>query len=860
MCKCKACSFCGCTSEVADDVSVSQCQDWCSADFADDHCQACKCRECAFCKHGGACTPTSADDSDTERCETFCDVKFSQSHCSLCKCKHCGFCRAAVATSAAGSLTGSSASGAPAVGGAKCQSDAPIGVWDTDVEKCEDFCDVKQAESHCKLCKCKACDLCHCQSSFADDSIEELCEPWCSLTQWTSHCQRCKCKGCGFCKEGVACKKADAADSEVEKCEPFCNKMFSSTHCDLCKCKGCSFCRYKITYPPLPPSPPRPPNPPPRPLNLPAPPPEPAGAHGSPEPPRFLASPSTTCASIALTWHAPFDKGSAIDKYEVLYKRPSQPTPLSFVSHSGKPKAEVTGLAPATTYQLRVRAHNGAGFGMLSTPVTATTAAPLRPPLDPTSSASVLPSSPSTPANCEAITLRMPPLRPGCSGDEFHGLQWREARWASVGSEDGDGGAKGGRGGSGGGVSQSVGWQEWQAADGSRRVPPDGRVTLGGLSAAAAYQVRVLAHNSLGAAAKASPPSQPFALGLSTDAMVAAPTAAAVASAVVDVSWAGATSACRPMQAWEVLVNRPYGSDPAEWMTLRDGIVGSSVRLASTRCPHGCRFRMHAQGITAWTVYSNASRLVSTEAEAPIPPLARRVELAMALPRELAAVLQAVNAPSSADARTDAAVDAAAVTTAAQQAAALARELAQGVALGLGVPSSRVLFASSYTAPSAAEADVAQYIVLDLLPCEGCDGGKAVEAEEQSEFGDLGRSGGGGGAGGGKAAPSGTADELARHLAQLMAARARELYARSSTQTILSSTGLFEIHADGSRTALWSTGTGKEQEEAILTEARMITAVLVSAGVFLGCFATAYNWMSLGSRATDEEKEKFVTS
>lgn len=40
-----------------------------------------------------------------------------------------------------------------------CTSDAPVGVWDSEREQCEAFCDQKQAKAHCKLCKCKACDM-----------------------------------------------------------------------------------------------------------------------------------------------------------------------------------------------------------------------------------------------------------------------------------------------------------------------------------------------------------------------------------------------------------------------------------------------------------------------------------------------------------------------------------------------------------------------------------------------------------------------------------------------------------------------------------------------------------------------------
>jgi len=856
LCKCRACGFCGCTSEAADDVSVAQCQGWCSAEYADVHCQQCKCRDCQFCKHGSVCTPAAPGDAEVELCDTFCDAEYASSHCGLCKCKHCGFCKAAASAAASvgddtttvGSspiVGGGAAVGGVAAGGASraCHSDAPIGVWDSDVEKCEPFCSASEADSHCKLCKCRACDLCHCHSPFADDSIDEECEPWCSIAQWTSHCQHCKCKACNFCREGVPCDKKGPDDSEIEKCESFCNKMFTSTHCTMCKCKGCAFCRGKVIYPPMPPSPPRPPKPPPKPLNLPAPPPDRGGAHGSPEPARFLTAPSTTCASVGLTWTAPFDKGSPIDRYEVLYKGPSDLAPISFFSLSKKPQAEVTGLAPATTYQFRVRAHNGVGFGMLSTSVTATTAAPLRPPADPMISASVIASGAGG-AACDVLQLAMPALRPGCSGDEFLGLQWREARWATMGAEE----DVSGKGHTSGPSSASAGWVEWKADDGSNRVPSDGPVILNGLSVSSAYQVRVLAYNSLGAASKASPPSPPFALGLSTEAMLLPPVVRGVSSSIVDVSWRGAASDCRPLQSWEVLVNRPLGDDPQGWTTVRRGIVGSSVRLPSSRCPHGCRFRVHAEGIAGWTIYSSASSVVTTPAEPSTPPLACRVELATSLRADLVDAWlngiveqqqqqqQQQQDDEGASFPFDASAAVAASTAVVAAAMTTGRELALGVALALGVDSSRVQLVSTYVAPSptaSAESDMTpvQFVLLDLLPCVSCG---------DNEFGDLGSSNRNG-----RGSPAlRTANELAAHLAQLISGKSRELFARSSTQGILPSAGLVQVLADGSATALWSTDSGKEEDKALLSEARMITLALVSLAGLLGFCVTTASSMS----------------
>ena len=39
--------MCSCSSDYADDASKPECQDWCSAEFFEDHCSRCKCKGCA---------------------------------------------------------------------------------------------------------------------------------------------------------------------------------------------------------------------------------------------------------------------------------------------------------------------------------------------------------------------------------------------------------------------------------------------------------------------------------------------------------------------------------------------------------------------------------------------------------------------------------------------------------------------------------------------------------------------------------------------------------------------------------------------------------------------------------------------
>ena len=123
----------------------------------------------------------------------------------------------------------------------ECQSDQPD---DTSYADCQTFCSAASKDSHCKLCKCRACGFCDntCSSSFEDDGGVEACESWCSADFFGDHCQRCKCKGCGFCKAGPPCSSNVPEDSSYKMCEPFCDSQFASSHCSMCKCQQCDFC------------------------------------------------------------------------------------------------------------------------------------------------------------------------------------------------------------------------------------------------------------------------------------------------------------------------------------------------------------------------------------------------------------------------------------------------------------------------------------------------------------------------------------------------------------------------------------------------------------------------------------------
>lgn len=170
----------------------------------------------------------------------------------------------------------------------------------------------------------------------------------------------------------------------------------------------------------------------------------------------------------------------------VLYKRPSQTQPPSTFEVTARkppvePSAELTGLAPATTYQLRVRVRTVGGWSSLSAAISATTAPPLRPPLTPTDAPELLRGT------CTSLTLRLPQLRGGCTGDESLSVEWRESRWADVGA--------------------GAGWQLWRdpAASGQGGGSTAREAVLSGLQPDEAYEARVTAHNAHGVPTRRNP-------------------------------------------------------------------------------------------------------------------------------------------------------------------------------------------------------------------------------------------------------------------------------------------------------------------------------------------------------------------
>ena len=203
-------------------------QDWCSAEFYDDHCQRCKCKGCGFCREGPKCFSSVAGDSDHAACESFCAADYAESHCAMCKCKQCGFC-SAVAPKLEAAAEGR-------------QACTPSSEDDVSVLDCQEYCSVEYRDSHCASCKCKGCAFCGCTSKHEGDAQFEGCADWCSVDYFHEHCDWCACRNCQFCKTGPPCDSFLPEDKMYETCDAFCEAPFAATHCEFCKCKQCDFC------------------------------------------------------------------------------------------------------------------------------------------------------------------------------------------------------------------------------------------------------------------------------------------------------------------------------------------------------------------------------------------------------------------------------------------------------------------------------------------------------------------------------------------------------------------------------------------------------------------------------------------
>lgn len=87
-----------------------------------------------------------------------------------------------------------------------------------------------------------------------------------------------------------------------------------------------------------------------------------------PKVPATMSAPTLSAATVAgltVAWSAPNNMGSGITGYDIQYSTASNFSGATTLAVTGSSRA-LTGLAPATTYYVRMRAKNGVGAGAWS--------------------------------------------------------------------------------------------------------------------------------------------------------------------------------------------------------------------------------------------------------------------------------------------------------------------------------------------------------------------------------------------------------------------------------------------------------------------------------------------------------------
>jgi len=343
---------------------------------------------------------------------------------------------------------------------------------------------------------------------------------------------------------------------------------------------------------PPPPKPPPPPNPPPSP---PPPPPPPVSVFAPKRVDKLQVS-SSSCASVALLWHA----ASAVVGHPVLdYELSIQRLAADANEHEHVidgikgTSHEATGLLPATSYAVRARARAKVGAGPFSSPpLTVTTAAATRAPDAPFSAPKPHAEAGNPSRDCAALELKLPTLRPGCAGDE------------KLTIEMSDGGP-------------------WLPAVENVKAKT---ATVSSLDPYVAYRFRAIASNAAGVSA-AGAESGPILTDAERTKVGEPPTVTATSSASIMVTWP--SSPCRPQLTFEVLYARHDGggNSALQWQSLAK-MSGSSFEAQALRCPTGCVFRIRPIELRGMgDAYSRPSAVVRTKTLPRAPAGAKRLEL-----------------------------------------------------------------------------------------------------------------------------------------------------------------------------------------------------------------------------------------
>lgn len=339
-------------------------------------------------------------------------------------------------------------------------------------------------------------------------------------------------------------------------------------------------------YEPPPPLPPRPP-PPPSPPVMPPPP----VSELAPKPPTKASAVSSSCGSVALDWEPSMAReGYPVIGYQITATRADH-SAAPYVVEVEDTKLELTGLLSGTRYAVTIRAKAAIGYGGPSEPLLLSTQPATTEPQQPADPPTL---KITTDDDCGGIDLTIPPLRPGCDGDQSYKLL------ASTGGD-------------------------WYTI---REDLVSESVQLTALDPHTAYQFRLVAVNAVGES-RPGHPSRPLVTDAAHSFMGKGPQVWATSSASFQLKWP--VSACRPHMEWDVVyAMREVGTKQRQWR-LAEGNpapADGSFEVSTLRCSTGCAFKIRPIGLKGWDQWSEASVELVSPPLPPMPAGASRIELA----------------------------------------------------------------------------------------------------------------------------------------------------------------------------------------------------------------------------------------
>ena len=311
-----------------------------------------------------------------------------------------------------------------------------------------------------------------------------------------------------------------------------------------------------------------------------APPPSPPPPLVALDPPHSVKVDAADCDAISLSWVAPRGPYPAT-RFALFVTEQASGTgsvqrPNTPGGFSKAPHAKLSGLAPATTYNIWVAAENVAGLGTPSTKLVVTTTSDEKPPPKPVELPVLQPSR-----GCSSLVFTVPQRRQqGCKSDLSLALQYGVGT-APVAVFD-------------------------QQADGTR-------VEVLDISPLSSYSFRMIAFNHAGR----SEPGEfvgPLVVGMLHNKLTSSPVVTRISSTTLHLNWTRLSTPCHQEGlSWKVAyrTHGKYSLATSDWRVLDAAVPGTQRDVMDQDCREGCSFKVMPL-LTGWMTWSAETEVVRT--------------------------------------------------------------------------------------------------------------------------------------------------------------------------------------------------------------------------------------------------------